>query len=270
MAIMALNSAATAMNAISTQIDVIANNLANAETTAFKSSRANFEELYYQKLRQPGTTTGAGEISPNGQFVGLGVRMTNTQINLEQGTMETTGKSLDVAIEGAGFFQVKTLPTVGNGLAYTRNGNLQINSNRELVIALGDGYRFDPAITVPDNINPSDISISKDGVITTTASNGTVTNIGQLKVYTFINPQGLTPLGGGLYQTTEASGPVQENLPGENGAGQILQGSLEGSNVDPTKELVMLIKAQRSFELNSQSIQTADQTLQTITNLRRG
>src|ERR1700759_2460326 len=141
MAITALNSAATGLRALSTRIDVIANNLANAETTAFKGSRVNFEDLFYQTLKQPGITGNNGEISPAGIFVGLGTRISNTQLDLSQGSLESTGKPLDVGISGAGFFKVKVLDTIGNGTAYTRNGSFFINANGELVIGMGDGYR---------------------------------------------------------------------------------------------------------------------------------
>jgi len=270
MAITALNSAATGLRALSTRIDVIANNLANAETTAFKRSRVNFEDLMYLTLRQPGTASATGEISPAGTFVGLGVRVSNTQLDLEQGSLESTGRPLDVGISGPGFFRVKVLDTIGNGFAYTRNGNFFINNNGELVVGMGDGFRLDPPITVPRNVPQDGITIADDGTITAVLPGATnKTNIGQLRLTQFVNPQGLRLLGNSLYQETESSGPPIDNKPGENGAGKTLQDFLESSNVDPVKELVTLIKTQRSFELNSQSIQTADQALQTIGNLRR-
>jgi flagellar basal-body rod protein FlgG len=268
MAITALNSAATGLRALSTRIDVIANNLANAETTAFKRSRMNFEDLMYLMLKAPGATNGDGEPSPAGIFVGLGVKISNTQLDTEQGSMESTNRQLDVAIQGEGFFKVKTLSTLGDGFAYTRNGNFFINKNRELVLGMGDGYKVVPPITVP--ANTTDIVISQDGNIDVLqAGSAAKKNIGRLRMTQFVNPQGLKVVGGGLYQQTEASGEAIDSFPGENGAGILLQGHLEGSNVDPVKELVTLIKTQRAFELNSQSIQTADQALQTIGNLRR-
>jgi flagellar basal-body rod protein FlgG len=268
MAIAALNSAATGLRALSTQIDVIANNLSNAETTGFKGSRVNFEDLMYQTLKQPGATNAAGDVAPSGIFVGLGTQISNTELDLTQGSPDQTNREEDVAIQGAGFFRVKVLSTLGDGTAYTRNGNFQVNNNGELVVGSGDGYRLDPSITLPKNT--TDIQITQDGVITATVAGKTQpTKVGNLELTNFINPQGLNVIGGGLYQETASSGQPITGTPGENGTGTILQSYLEESNVDPVKELVTLIKTQRSFELNSQSIQTADQALQTIANLKR-
>jgi flagellar basal-body rod protein FlgG len=268
MAITALHSAATGLRALSTRIDVVANNLANAETTAFKRSRANFEDLFYLSLKQPGTTTAAGDVSPAGIYVGLGVRISNTQLDLEQGSMENTGRQLDVGISGQGFFKVKILDSIGDGFGYTRNGNFFVNKDGEIVLGMGDGYKLEPRITVPKGT--TEISISQDGRVEALVSGQSrKTPIGQIQLTQFVNPQGLNVLGGSIYTPTDASGPPIDSRPGENGAGQIYQGFLEASNVDPVKELVTLIKTQRAFELNSQSIQTADQALQTIGNLRR-
>ncbi|HEX8340641.1 MAG TPA: flagellar basal-body rod protein FlgG [Tepidisphaeraceae bacterium] len=268
MAINALNSAATGLRALSTRIDVIANNLANAETTAFKRQRANFEDLMYSTLKQPGAQNTAGDIAPAGIQVGHGVKISNTQLDLEQGGLENTGRPFDVAIEGNGFFRVKVDPNLGDGYAYTRNGNLFVNNQNELVLGMGDGYKIDPGIQIPTDAN--EINISKSGLVQVTrAGQNTKETVGQLSLYQFVNPNGLTLIGGSLFQQTDSSGPFIESRPRENGAGELLQGFLEASNVDPVKELVTLIKTQRSFELNSQSIQTADQALQTIGNLRR-
>jgi flagellar basal-body rod protein FlgG len=266
MAIAALYSAATGLRALSTRIDVISNNLANAETTAFKRSRVNFEDLMYLQLRQPGTTNSLGETSPAGIFVGLGTKISNTQLDIEQGPLESTGNQLDVAIQGNGFFKVKV--AFGDGEAFTRNGNFYTNKDGELVLGMGDGYKLIPPIKIPTGA--AEVSISGDGNIDVTdPSTGAKKNVGQLQISQFVNPQGLKLLGGSLFTKTEASGAAVDSKPLENGAGQILQGFLESSNVDPVKELVTMIKTQRAFELNSQSIQTADQALQTIGNLRR-
>jgi flagellar basal-body rod protein FlgG len=271
MAITALNSAATGLRALSTRIDVVANNLANAETVGFKRSRTNFEDLMYLTLKQPGTPDGSGNISPAGIFVGLGTKISNTQIDLEQGSLESTNNPLDVAIQGNGFFRVKVMDGLGDGTAYTRNGAFFVNKDGSLVLGMGDGYKLVPNITIPPGTPNTDISIGQDGVITVTnPGTGTKTTVGQFKLTQFPNPQGLKLLGGSLYQETDASGKPFDSLPEQNGAGTTLSTYLEGSNVDPVKELVTLIKTQRSFELNSQSIQTADQALQTIGNLRRG
>ncbi|WP_428938117.1 flagellar basal-body rod protein FlgG [Fontivita pretiosa] len=268
MAIQALNSAATGLRALSTAIDVTANNLANAETTAFKRSRVNFEDLMYVTLRQPGAQNSNGDITPTGIFVGLGVKVSNTTIDTEQGPIENTNGPLDVAIQGNGFFKVSTIDSIGNGRAYTRAGNFVLNNEGDLVLNIGDGYRVDPPINIPPG--STEISIGLDGRVSYLRPGATTrTEAGQLELAQFTNPQGLKLIGGSLYIETEASGPPIESIPGENGAGQTLQGYLEGSNVDPVKELISLIKTQRAFELNSQSIQTADQALQTIGNLRR-
>lgn len=268
MAIAALHSAATGLRALSTRIDVIANNLANAETTAFKRSRVNFEDLMYLTLREPGATNSAGDISPAGVSVGLGTKISNVQIDTEQGSMESTGRQLDVGIDGNGFFRVKIMDSIGDGTGYTRNGNFMVNPDGELVLGMGDGYKLEPAITLPSGT--TDVSISEEGIVEATVAGQTAkVRVDQLQISQFVNPQGLKLQGGSIYTETPASGAPIASTPGVDGAGKILQGFLESSNVDPVKELVTLIKTQRSFELNSQSIQTADQALQTIANLRR-
>lgn len=268
MAITALHSAATGLRALSTRIDVIANNLANAETTAFKRSRVNFEDLMYLTLKQPGSANASGEVTPAGIFVGLGTKISNTQIDTEQGSLESTGGTLDVGISGPGFFKVKILDSIGNGVGYTRNGSFFLNRDGDLVLGIGDGYKLIPPINIPRG--STDITITQDGTVSYLRPGATTKTVaGQLQLAQFTNPQGLKLLGGSIYIETEASGPPIESTPGEDGAGIILQTYLEGSNVDPVKELVYLIKTQRAFELNSQSIQTADQALQTIGNLRR-
>jgi flagellar basal-body rod protein FlgG len=257
------------LKALSTRIDVVANNLANAETTAFKRSRVNFEDLMYLTLKQPGTTNGAGDLTPAGIYVGLGTRISNTQIDLEQGSLESTNRPLDVGISGNGFFKVKILDSIGDGFGYTRNGNFFVNNEGQLVLGMGDGYKLEPPISIPPGV--TEISISEAGAVEVLISGQEQKqNVGQLQLSQFINPQGLHLLGGSIYVPTGASGPAVDSRPGEDGSGVVLQGFMEASNVDPVKELVTLIKTQRAFELNSQSIQTADQALQTIGNLRRG
>lgn len=269
MAITALHSAASGLRALSTQIDVVSNNLANAETTAFKASRVNFQDLVYQTLRQPGIANAQGDVAPSGIFVGLGTRVDNTQIDLTQGSLKSTNRPLDVAIQGNGFFAVKTLPSFGDGIGYTRSGNFFVNNKNELVVGIGEGYRLIPPVTVPTGV--TSVTIGQDGTVQVQQTgSGAKRNIAQLQLTQFVNPQGLQMLGGGIYQQTDASGPPITSQPGQQGAGLIQQGFLEESNVDPVTELVTLIKTQRAFEMNSQSIQTADQALQTVANLRRG
>jgi flagellar basal-body rod protein FlgG len=268
MAINALNAAATGLRALSDRIDVIANNLANAETQAFKRQRVNFEDLMYLQYKQPGTTDSAGDMNPAGIAVGLGTKISNTALDMTQGSLESTGINTDVAIQGNGFFKIKILPTVGDGTGFTRNGSLFQNKNGDLVVGIGDGYELIPPINIP--VGATDISIAQDGTVQYTPKGGNTTaTAGQIMLNQFVNPQGLLLQGGSIYTETSASGPPIQSVPGDNGAGQILEGSLETSNVDPVKELVTLIKTQRSFELNSQSIQTADQALQTIANLKK-
>ena len=271
MAITALNSAATGLRALSTEIDVISNNLANAETTSFKGSRVNFEDLYYEMCRQPGTANQTdSDLSPTGIFVGLGTKISNTQLDLTQGSMDTTNQPLDVGIQGSGFFKIKIMSSIGSppGTGYTRDGSFLVNSNGNLVANIGQGYELIPPITIPKGA--SNITIGSDGTITAINPGATApVQIGNFKLTQFVNPQGLELLGGNIYIATVASGNGIDSVPGQTGAGTLLQGYLEESNVDPVTELVKLIKTQRSFELNSQSIQTADQALQTIGNLKR-
>jgi flagellar basal-body rod protein FlgG len=267
MAIIALNAAATGLNALSDRIDVIANNLANAETQSFKRQRVNFEDLMYLQYKQPGITDSSGNMNPAGINVGLGTKVSNTELDMTQGALESTGGPLDLAIQGDGFFHVKILPTIGDGTGYTRNGSLNRNKNGDLVVGIGDGYELIPPINIPSTA--TNIAIAQDGTIQYTAPGGRVVQAGPIKLSQFVNPQGLHLEGGSIYTETPASGPPIENNPGDNGAGQLQQGYIEDSNVDAVKELVTLMKTQRSFELNSQSIQTADQALQTVANLKR-
>lgn len=270
MAITALNSAATGLRALSTRIDVIANNLANAETTAFKRQRVNFEDLMYLTKRHPGTQNARGEASPAGIQVGLGVKVSNTQLDLGQGTLEPTDGGLDIAIQGDGFFRVAIADGIGEGFAYTRNGDFFRNADGDLILGLGAGYQLDPPVNIPIEVPVGTISVGENGVVTGIPPGEINAQVyGQLEVTRFSNAQGLKLMGGSLYLATDASGPGEAAVPGEDGSGILQQGFLEGSNVDPVKELVTLIKTQRNFELNSQSIQTADQALQTIGNLRR-
>ena len=268
MAVTALHTAATGMNAISTQIDVIANNLANANTTGFKAARANFEDLLYQEKAQPGVENANGDERPAGIFVGLGVKVANTDFNFEQGSPQVTEQPLDLMIDGDGFFAVDILDEKSTGVGYTRSGNFFLNSEGEIVLGNSDGPRLLPNIDVP--IDATGVDITADGQVFATVPNSPdPVQVGEIEIAGFINPKGLRPIGNNTYVETEASGPPIEGMPGENGLGTLIQGALESSNVDPVTELVSLIKAQRTFELNSQTIQAADQALQVVANLRR-
>lgn len=269
MAVTALHSAATGLSALSTSLDVIANNLANVNTAGFKSARVNFEDLLYQEKQQPGVENANGDERPAGLYVGLGVKVSNTQFDFEQGPAVPGTGPLDLYIDGEGFFQVDILEEDGGGLGYTRSGNFFRNSEGDMVLGNSDGPRLEPNITIPEDATR--ISISKDGTVYAYVNgDAEPANIGQIELAKFVNPTGLTPIGGNIYIESAASGPPIVGVPGEGNFGTILQGFLEGSNVDPVKELVSLIKTQRAFEMNSQTIQAADQTLQVIGNLRRG
>jgi len=190
-------------------------------------------------------------------------------LDLTAGSMENTGNNLDVGIQGNGFFRVKILSTIADGTGYTRNGSFFLNNQGQMTLDMGDGYTLIPPITIPPGA--TNISISQAGVVQYTPQGSTQqATAGQIQLYQFVNPQGLNMLGGSIYTQTDASGPSLQSKPGDNGSGTLLEGFLEESNVDPVKELVELIKTQNSFQLNSQSIQVADQALQTIGNLRHG
>ncbi len=268
MAVSALHSAATGLSALSTEIDIVANNLANVNTTGFKSSRANFEDLLYQQKAQPGVENANGDQRPAGIFVGLGTRISNTQFDFTTGSPVDTGRDLDLMIDGNGFFQVSVLPEIGNGIGYTRAGNFFVNRDGEVVLGNSQGPRLEPPITVPTDALR--IEVSADGnVFAFLPAQVDPANLGQIQLASFVNPNGLQSIGGNLYIESTASGPPIQGNPGEGQFGSILQRFLESSNVDPVKELVALIKTQRAFEMNSQTIQAADQALQVIGNLRR-
>lgn len=268
MAVIALHSAATGLNALSTEIDIIANNLANVNTPGFKTLRANFEDLLYEVKEQPGVENANGDQRPAGLFVGLGTRISNTQFDPSQGNAIRTDRPLDVMISGEGYFQVST-PDIGNGTAYTRAGNFFVNSEGQVVLGNADGPLLEPAIDVPDDA--TDIGISADGRVSGRLPGQTDRQeFGQIELGRFINPAGLEVIGGNLLLETDASGPPITGNADTEGFGKTLGKFLESSNVDPVKELVSLIKTQRAFELNSQTIQAADETLKVISNLRRG
>ncbi|MEM8782166.1 MAG: flagellar basal-body rod protein FlgG [Planctomycetota bacterium] len=269
MATNALHSAATGLRALSTKLDVLANNLANANTVGFKGSRVNFEDLIYEHKKQPGVENATGTLTPAGLQIGLGVDISNTQLDFSQGSASATERPLDVAIAGDGFFKV-TLPNdLGGGVGYTRAGNFFRNNQGDLVLGNSSGFLLEPGITIPDEIPEDRITISKDGTVSVTNNAGQTTELGQLELATFVNKAGLKSVGGNVFIETDGSGPPIEGEPGTGGLGTIEQGFLEQSNVDPVKELVNLIKTQRAFELNSQTIQAADEVMQVVGNLRR-
>ena len=270
MATLALHSAATGLSALSTKLDIIAHNLANSNTDGFKASRGNFEDLMYQERAQPGSINANGDQRPTGLYVGLGVQMSGTQLDFRQGAIRETGRPFDVLIEDSqSFFQVSVEPDLAEGsLAFTRAGNFGLNADGDLVLLNHQGRRLEPPINLPDDA--TSVEIAADGQVWYIAAGDEApTQAGQIQTATFTNPAGLRQLGENLYGPTEASGQPNAGNPGEENRGTLLQGALEGSNVDPVTELVNLIRTQRAFELNSQSIQAADEALQTIGQLRR-
>ncbi|MDR3592272.1 MAG: flagellar basal-body rod protein FlgG [Negativicutes bacterium] len=259
----ALWTAGTGMAAQQTNVDVIANNLANVSTTGFKSSRPDFEDLMYQTLQQPGATTGPDNKAPTGIQIGHGARLVSTQKMYTEGNLQQTGNQLDMAIEGDGFFQI-TLPdgTIG----YTRDGTFKRDDQGRIVTS--DGYPLEPQITIPSNA--TEISISADGRISATIPSQTAAqDLGQLQLARFINPAGLSALGRNMLQETSASGPPTLSNPGTDGAGTVVNQYLEMSNVQVVTEMVNMIVAQRAYEMNSKAVQTCDDMLSTAASLKR-
>jgi flagellar basal-body rod protein FlgG len=266
MTVQTLYTAATGMEALETKLDVIANNMANINTTAFKKDRANFEDIFYRQYRLPGSQDADGNPTATGIEVGLGTRVSSTQTNYKQGAFETTNNPFDFAIEGEGFFQVDN---PNGGFYYTRAGNFNINANGQIVLGSAtNGYLLEPNITVPPDA--TGIVVSSNGQIQySTQDSADLTTLGQIQLAKFVNPDGLLKLGDNMYQQTDASGDVTLDNPGQDGFGNIRQGFLEASNVEPVNELIDLITTQRSFELNSQVVQAGDQIMQIVANLRR-
>lgn len=267
MAIQALHSSASGMNALSTELDVISNNLANVNTNGFKASRVNFEDLIYQQKRQPGVESDANDTPPAGLQVGLGTRISNTQYDFQQGSAVITDRPLDVFISGDGFFQVDILEEFGGGKGYTRAGNFFVNRDGELVLGNSDGPRLSQGISISEDA--IGVSISSSGIVSEIDANNNANEIGQIELFNFVNKSGLKSIGGNIYVESEISGPPTSGEPGTGNFGTLKQGQLEASNVNPVTELVQLIKTQRAFEMNSQTIQAADQILQVVSNLRR-
>ena len=251
----------TGLDAQQLQLDVIANNLANVSTTGFKRSRPAFEDLLYQTLRQPGALSSQTTQIPSGLLIGTGVRPVSTERIHTQGNLNQTGNSLDIAIQGQGFFQV-ALPdgTVG----YTRAGNFQADNTGQVVTP--NGYPMQPAITIP--ANTLSITIGKDGIVSVTqAGQVAPSQVGTVQLVSFINPGGLHSFGDNLYLETAASGSPTTGTPGSNGLGLLNQGYLETSNVNMVEELVLMIQTQRAYEINSKVITTSDQMLARLTQL---
>jgi len=268
MSVQTLYTAATGMDALQQRLDTIANNLANINTDGFKSTRCNFQDLFYRNEMLPGIQDQQGNFTPTGIAIGLGTRVTSTQTDFSQGAFKETDRPLDVTIVGEGFFQVLD-PATGQ-IIYTRTGNFNLNSNGNIVLGSALlGRQLEPAVTIPPD--SQNITIGPNGIISVLQpGQQNLTQVGQFQLVKFINPDGLLKIGENLYQQTDGSGPpVITDNPGNQSLGTLQQNVLEASNVEPVQELIDLITTQRAFELNSQAVQAGDQILQLISNLRR-
>ena len=259
-----LFTAATGMKAQQTNIDVISNNLANINTTAYKKSQAHFSNLYTQVIKEPGGLLSTGQVSPSGVQVGLGVQLDATNKAFTMGSLTNTGNKLDLAIEGDGFFQIQ-LP---NGqFAYTRDGNFQIDGQTGDVVT-NRGYLVYPNVNINDDVD--NITISDDGTITVTRPGSLASQsdeVGNIRLVNFANPSGLIEHSDNLYLASEASGRPINGNPMEDNFGSIRQGFLEGSNVKVVEEIVSMITAQRAYEASSNVIRASDEMLQQANNI---
>ncbi len=260
----ALNTAATGMLAQQLNVEVISNNIANMNTTAFKRQRAEFQDLLYQSVeRQGASSSDAGTIVPTGVQVGLGVKAGSVYRITEQGNLAQTGNKFDIAISGKGFFRIQ-LPSGED--AYTRAGNFAVNGDGQLVTK--DGYTVAPGVTIPQDA--TDVIINQQGQVqVVTPGTPAPATVGQLELVTFFNEGGLDPQGNNLFLESAASGPANAGTPGSPGFGTIVQGFIETSNVNAVQEITALIQAQRAYEMNSKVITASDEMLSTSANLRR-
>lgn len=255
----ALSVSVTGLEAQNTDLHVISNNLANVSTTGFKKDRAIFEDLYYQNIRQPGSQSSQQNELPSGFLLGTGVRTVATEKLHSQGTLIQTRSSLDIAINGDGYFQIMR---PDNSIAYTRDGSFQLNSQGQIVTA--NGYLLQPSISIPNNTIT--ISIAQDGTVSALAQgNSAPSQVGSLQLAHFINPTGLQPIGENQYVESASSGSPSTGTPSTNGLGNLYQGFLESSNVNVVEELVKLIEVQRAYEINAKSIETIDGMLKFLT-----
>ena len=256
----ALWIAKTGLEAQQTRMAVTSNNLANANTMGFKRSRAVFEDLIYQNQSQVGAQSSEDTQLPSGLMVGTGVRVVATEKVFTQGNIVQTGNSLDLAVEGRGFFQILT---PDGTLAYTRDGTFQLNAQGQMVTSTG--FELGSGITIPNN--SQSITIGNDGIVSVVlAGSSSPTQLGSIQLSDFINPAGLQPIGKNLFLESAASGSPQTGTPGTTGLGTLAQGSLETSNVNTVEELVNMIETQRAYEMNSKAISTADQMLEYANN----
>jgi flagellar basal-body rod protein FlgG len=259
-----MGTAASGMKAQQMNIDTIANNLANVNTTGYKKSHTEFQDLLYEKVMPGGQVDAEGRAAPTRVEVGHGVKLVATNKNFSQGTVVATSNPLDVMIEGDGFFQIR-MPD--GTVKYTRDGSFKLDADRSVVTSAG--YRLEPAVSVPEDA--LELSVSRDGVISVmiAGDDANVQEIGQLELARFPNAAGLTARGGNIYGETPASGTPILGNPGLDGMGETTSGFLEMSNVETVDELVNMISAQRAYELNSKTITMADEMLQTVNQLKR-
>ena len=251
--------AKTGLDAQQTRMNVISNNLANVNTTGFKRDRAVFEDMLYQNVKQAGGQTDANSQAPTGLMLGTGVRIVATEKLHTQGNMVTTQNPLDLAIAGDGYFQIAK----GDGtLAYTRDGGFKISATGQMVTS--NGALLQPAITIPNTA--SSVTIGRDGTVSIELAAGGAQVLGQLQIARFVNPSGLQSLGQNLMKDTPASGAPQVVAPGTAGAGSLMQGSLEASNVNVVEEMVNMIETQRAYEINSKAISAVDGMLKFLNN----
>ncbi|OUS29701.1 flagellar basal body rod protein FlgG [Gammaproteobacteria bacterium 45_16_T64] len=244
------------LSAQNTRLTTISNNLANVSTNGFKRDRAAFQDLLYQIDRQPGGQSSQNTELPSGLQLGTGVRVVATQKQFTEGSIEITEQPLDVAINGRGFLQVLN---PDGSISYTRDGQFQINNAGQLVTSTG--LTVEPAITIPDGTQS--VTIGTDGVVgVVDASTGTRTEVGTIQLADFVNPSGLESQGGNLFRETAASGAATQGEAGQGGFGSLIQGAIEGSNVNVVEEMVNMIETQRAYEMNSKVISTVDQMLQ--------
>ncbi|WP_336368165.1 flagellar basal-body rod protein FlgG [Marinobacter sp. C2H3] len=256
----ALWVAKTGLSAQDMKLSTISNNLANVNTTGFKRDRAQFQDLLYQIKRQPGGLNTQNTELPSGLQLGTGVRVVGTTKQFSQGNLQITDQPLDMAVNGRGFLQVET---PDGQIAYTRDGQFQLNSDGDVVTP--NGFPLVPNINVPQNA--TNLTIGKDGTVTAVVDDQAAPiNLGQITLVDFINPQGLQAIGDNLFKATNASGDPVEGEAGLNGLGSIEQGQVEASNVEVVQELVDMITTQRAYEMNSKVVSTADQMLQFLTN----
>ena len=261
--IKAMRTAASGMVGQQMNVDVIANNLANVNTTGFKKSQVEFQDVLYQNIRKAGSATSIGSQVPVGLSIGYGTKPVSTTRQFTVGDLQLTGNPLDIAISGDGFFQIQH---PDGSTAYTRDGAFKLSADGRIVNS--DGYYLDPEITIPDDA--TSVSIGSDGIVQVLqVGSDTPTDIGQIELARFTNPAGLSALGRNLYVVTGASGDPITDIPTQSGLGQVDQGYLEISNVKVVDEMVNMIVAQRAYEMNSKAIQTADEMAELANSLKR-